>query len=252
MSDTIRQDMNTHLWSFFAEEDGNWYGPYDTEQEAARNKPLFSQWWAMNRPAPVATVAADRTHQNPNGTWCFAAQDGVVLYGPYPDKAAAAAQQSAYDHHMAETGATPLPAAAPTVSADELVAEVLAARDAVAVVEKRHKLEKAAVVARETMAEGKLLGYMNDSKQTGLKVPSGAVSTKELTRPEYADKEEALKFIRETGNIELIGTRLSSTAIEAWIASHEGNCPPGVKVSKVRSLSITRAKNSTTEGNTNV
>jgi hypothetical protein len=237
---TIRQDAQQGHWSFYAEEDGNWYGTYPTEAEAARNKPLFSQWWAQQHPAPVVAQVPDRSQQNPDGSWCFAAADGVTLYGPYPDKQTAVAQQSAYDHHMAETNATATPPTA--VDADALVAEVLAARDAVAVVEKRHKLEKAAVVGREEKAEATLLNYMNETKQLGFKAASGSVATKELTRPAFGDKEEALRFIRETGNIELLGARISSTAVEAWIKTHEGNCPPGITVSKVRSLSITRNK----------
>ena len=69
---------------------------------------------------------------------------------------------------------------------------------------------------------------------------AGTVIVGEKTMPGFEDKTQTMQFIKETGNVELLQQRLSSTAVKEYMDNNNGQLPPGVKVVVERTVTIRR------------
>jgi hypothetical protein len=78
--------------------------------------------------------------------------------------------------------------------------------------------------------ELKLLTICNETKASSIKTPNGTVIRKLNERFTVASPEVFRKFVMEEGAIELFESRIHQGNFKEFMASREGNMPPGVNV----------------------
>jgi hypothetical protein len=58
--------------------------------------------------------------------------------------------------------------------------------------------------------------------------------------PKVANPEEFKAFVLQTGQIGLLGNKVSSTALKAWMEENANQTPPGISVTYERTLNVRR------------
>lgn len=102
------------------------------------------------------------------------------------------------------------------------------------------KAAVAEIDAQMHNAEMYLLNQLNESGIDRMGTAAGTVMVNVKTLPGFEDRVAFNEFVRQTGAIELLQARLSSTAVKEFMDSHAGQLPPGVKVTTERSVQIRR------------
>lgn len=192
-------------------------------------------------------AAVDPVHMDPDGSWWFYDETWAGRYGPYPNAEAARQklgeyiawlnQKKARDDQASQQQSA---AQGPSSSADAAVGEYIRLRDMKSAVETRHKEELAKIRAQLETCENWLLGELQRMGVDSFKVAHGTVYTSARFMPSIGDKEAFFNHIRETGEVELVQSRVSSETLKTWMANHGGQCPPGVKASYERVIGVRR------------
>lgn len=128
------------------------------------------------------------------------------------------------------------------VDLDAAVAHYIQLRDYKAKLEAEHKARIAEINQQMTNAENYFLHYLNESGQSGCKFPAGSLVVKTKTQTNLKDRAAFLEFVRSTGQIELLQTRVSSTAVSEFMETNNNQLPPGVEVTQVRAVEIRRPR----------
>lgn len=121
-----------------------------------------------------------------------------------------------------------------------VVEHYITLRDHKAKLDAEHKARVGEIDAQMKNAETYLLGHMNETNQKNAGFTAGTVIVGEKTMPGFEDKTQTMQFIKETGNVELLQQRLSSTAVKEYMDNNNGQLPPGVKVVVERTVTIRR------------
>lgn len=192
-------------------------------------------------------AVVDPVHMDPDGSWWFYTETWTHRYGPYPHAEAARQKLGEYIAWLNQNKANDAQvaqqqAAAQGVSseADAAVGEYIRLRDMKSEIEARHKAELADIRAQLETSEAWLLGELQRMGVDSFKVAHGTVYTSARFMPSIGDKEAFFNHIRETGEVELVQSRVSSDALKTWMANHGGQCPPGVKASYERVIGVRR------------
>ena len=128
------------------------------------------------------------------------------------------------------------------VDLNAAVTHYLQLRDYKAKIEAEHKARIAEINQQMTNAENYFLHYLNQSGQSGCKFPAGSLVVKTKTQTSLKDRAAFLEFVRSTGQIELLQTRVSSTAVSEFMEANNNQLPPGVEVAQVRGVEIRRPR----------
>lgn len=182
------------------------------------------------------THTKDPVHMDPDGSFWFYNAERTGRYGPYLDDATARAKLVEY---LAWLDSQAQPAAEPTAT-EKLVAEYLALRDLKAETTQRHKDELKQTEDQLEKLEAALLGTLQEMGVDSFKTGAGTVFTTKRLFASIADKAELSDYIRQTGQVELLQSRVSTEALKAFMDEHNGACPPGVKATHERTLSVRR------------
>lgn len=121
-----------------------------------------------------------------------------------------------------------------------IVAHYITLRDHKTKLDAEHKARVGEIDAQMKNAESFLLGHMNDTNQKNAGFTAGSVIVGEKVMPGFDDKAATMQFIKDTGNVELLQQRLSSTAVKEYMDRHEGQLPPGIKIAVERTVTIRR------------
>lgn len=121
-----------------------------------------------------------------------------------------------------------------------VVEHYITLRDHKSKLDAEHKARVAEIDAQMTNAENFLLNHLNESGLDRVGVGAGTVFVQVKTMPSFEDKEATFRFIRETGNVELLQSRLSSTAVKEFMDANNQALPPGVKILTERTVTIRR------------
>ena len=182
------------------------------------------------------THTKDPVHMDPDGSFWFYDETWMGRFGPYLDEAMARAKLVEY---LAWLDSRAQPTAEPT-PAEKLVAEYLALRDLKAETTQRHKDELKQTEDQLEKLEAALLGTLQEMGVDSFKTGAGTVFTTKRLFASIADKAELSDYIRQTGQVELLQSRVSTEALKAFMDEHNGACPPGVKATHERTLSVRR------------
>ena len=74
-----------------------------------------------------------------------------------------------------------------------------------------------------------------------IKTDAGTAYKSTLTKASIADRLLVRKFVMESGNLDLLEMRASSTGVKAYMSEHKGNLPPGFSVFEEETINIRRA-----------
>jgi hypothetical protein len=116
----------------------------------------------------------------------------------------------------------------------------VALRDHKALLEAEHKARVAEVNAQMQNAESFLLNMMNETGQSNAGFAAGTVIVSTKTLPSLKDKGALINYIKQTGEVELLQARVSTTAVKEFMEAHDNQVPPGVEITVSREISIRR------------
>lgn len=139
---------------------------------------------------------------------------------------------------MSETQTSP---DQPTYSTEMLVDRYIELRDLIAAKSEEFKASKVALEESMTILNDELFLRLKAAGGTSLKTKAGSVISKTTTTPKAADTGVFLEFVRTTGAVELLQSRISTTAITEWISNNNGALPPGIIQETSHSITIRRA-----------
>lgn len=121
-----------------------------------------------------------------------------------------------------------------------IVAHYITLRDHKTKLDAEHKARVGEIDAQMKNAESFLLGHMNETNQKNAGFTAGTVIVGEKVMPGFDDKAATMQFIKDTGNVELLQQRLSSTAVKEYMDQNNGLLPPGIKIAVERTVTIRR------------
>lgn len=121
-----------------------------------------------------------------------------------------------------------------------IVAHYITLRDHKTKLDAEHKARVGEIDAQMKNAESFLLGHMNETNQKNAGFTAGSVIVGEKVVPGFDDKAATMQFIKDTGNVELLQQRLSSTAVKEYMEQNSGLLPPGIKIAVERTVTIRR------------
>ena len=126
-------------------------------------------------------------------------------------------------------------------SAEQVIEKYVSLRDKKAELKKAFDAEvKKLDDAMETM-ETYLMALMNElGGVDNIKTGAGTAYKAQRTKASIADRQLAREFVLETGNLDLLELRASSTAVKQYL-DENGALPPGFNAIVEESINIRRA-----------
>ena len=121
-----------------------------------------------------------------------------------------------------------------------VVEHYITLRDHKTKLDAEHKARVGEIDAQMKNAEGFLLNHLNESGLDRIGVGAGTVFVQVKTMPSIKDKGAFSDFIKQTGQIELLQMRVSSTAVKEYMENNNQLLPPGVEVTTSREITIRR------------
>lgn len=121
-----------------------------------------------------------------------------------------------------------------------VVEHYITLRDHKTKLDAEHKARVAEIDAQMKNAEGFLLNHLNESGLDRVGVGAGTVFVQVKTMPSLKDKGALIDFIKQTGNVELLQARVSSTAVKEYMEHNNQMLPPGVEITTAREVTIRR------------
>lgn len=123
---------------------------------------------------------------------------------------------------------------------DDLIAKYLKIRDAKAELESAHKENLKRYNNALTKIEQVLLKEFNETGQDSAKTKSGTAYRSVRTSAKVADRDSFLAFVKDTDGWDFLESRVSKSAVEAFIDEHD-ELPPGVDVTRAVTINIRRS-----------
>ncbi len=185
--------------------------------------------------------ARDPVHMDPDGSWWFYNQAMDGRYGPYPTPEEARTQLQSYIAWLNTQAPEQVPAEAKESEADRAVAEYIRLRDMKGAIEARHKEELAEVRKQLEAADAWLLNHMQTMGVESFKAGGATVFFATEMRANIGDKGALMNHIRETGDVELLQSRVSTTVLKEWMERNNGLTPPGVAASFERTVRVRKS-----------
>jgi len=96
---------------------------------------------------------------------------------------------------------------------------------------------------RDLYARGEnwLLKHMQDTGHKSFKVDGATVFTKSTKRYSFGDWPAFAAWVKDTGNVDLLQHRVSSTNMDEFVKESEGEFPPGITHDAVVNVNIRKA-----------
>jgi hypothetical protein len=121
-----------------------------------------------------------------------------------------------------------------------IVEHYIALRDHKSRLDAEHKARIAEIDAQMGNAEAFLLNHLNENGLDRIGAGAGTVFVQVKTMPSLKDKGAFIEFIKQTGQVELLQARVSSTAVKEFMEHNNNQLPPGVEVTTAREISVRR------------
>lgn len=121
-----------------------------------------------------------------------------------------------------------------------IVEHYIALRDHKSRLDAEHKARIAEIDAQMGNAEAFLLNHLNENGLDRIGAGAGTVFVQVKTMPSLKDKGAFIEYIRQTGQVELLQARVSSTAVKEFMEHNNNQLPPGVEVTTAREISVRR------------
>jgi len=124
---------------------------------------------------------------------------------------------------------------------DEAVAKFIELRDERDALKKRHSAELKVITDKMERIQGAIMRLFQKTGQDSAKTAAGTPYLQTRVSASVADRDAFLKFVRENDAYEFLENRVSKTAVQQFMEERE-EVPPGVKVTTMQVLNVTRSK----------
>ena len=138
---------------------------------------------------------------------------------------------------MNETNATQL-----TYTTEMLVDRYIELRDLIAEKAAQFKAEKESLEESLKALNDEMFVRLKASGGTSLKFAGvGSIISKTAGTFKAADMGEFLRYVAESGKVELLQARISTSAITEWSGDNNNTLPPGIIAETTHSIVVRRA-----------
>lgn len=125
---------------------------------------------------------------------------------------------------------------------DTVVTKYIELRDRRSELKKQFEANDAKLKEAMTNIETYLLHLMAEMGGVeNIKTAAGTAYKSTTTKASMADRSLARAFVLETGNLDLLEMRASSTGVKAYMEEHDGALPAGFSVFTEETVNIRRA-----------
>jgi hypothetical protein len=121
-----------------------------------------------------------------------------------------------------------------------VVEHYITLRDHKSKLDAEHKARVAEVDAQMKNAEAFLLNHLNEARLDRVGVGAGTVFVQVKTMPSIKDKASFVDYIKQSGQVELLQLRVSSTAVKEFMENNNQQLPPGVDITTAREVTVRR------------
>jgi hypothetical protein len=121
-----------------------------------------------------------------------------------------------------------------------VVEHYITLRDHKSKLDAEHKTRVAEIDAQMKNAEAFLLNHLNESGLDRVGVGAGTVFVQVKTMPSIKDKASFVDYIKQSGHVELLQLRVSSTAVKEFMENNNQQLPPGVDITTAREVTVRR------------
>lgn len=185
------------------------------------------------------TESRDPVHMDPDGSWWFYDCTWAGRYGPYPTPDEARAKLQEYVAWLnAQEPQKAVDDRKPETELDMAVAEYIRLRDEKNALSNKHKAEMAEMTSQLDKADAFLLGKLQELGVESFKAGGATVFYATELRAGIGDKGALMDYIRNTGEVEILQSRVSSTVLREWMDRNNGTTPPGVTASFERVVRV--------------
>uniref|UniRef100_A0A6M3M1Y3 Uncharacterized protein n=1 Tax=viral metagenome TaxID=1070528 RepID=A0A6M3M1Y3_9ZZZZ len=189
----------------------------------------------------TTTEQRDPVHMDPDGQWYFYNETWDGRYGPYPTPDEARAQMKGYIEWLNSQKPPQPEEPKPQSEADIAVAEYLKLREMKAKLADEQKKAMKEIQDQLDKADAWLLGRMQEMGVESFKAGGATVFFASELRAGIGDKGALMDYIRQTGEVEILQSRVSSTVIREWMDRNGGHTPPGVSASFERVVRVRKS-----------
>lgn len=124
---------------------------------------------------------------------------------------------------------------------DEAVAKFIELRDERDALKKRHSRELEAITDKMDRIQNAILKLFQRTGQKSARTTAGTPYIQTRVSASVADRDAFLQFVRDNDAFEFLENRVSKTAVQQYMEERE-ETPPGVKVTTMQVINITRGK----------
>jgi len=121
-----------------------------------------------------------------------------------------------------------------------VVEHYITLRDHKSKLDAEHKARVAEIDAQMKNAEAFLLNRLNESGLDRMGADAGTVFVQVKTMPSIKDKASFVDYIKQSGQVELLQLRVSSTAVKEFMENNNQQLPPGVDITTAREVTVRR------------
>lgn len=126
----------------------------------------------------------------------------------------------------------------PTV--DSVVGAYIKLRDHKNDIKERHTAELAPINEKMSLMENWLHKRMLEQGAKNIKTEFGTAYRKVSISVKMEDRDVAFDFIKKHELWDLLESRVSKTAVEDWMESHDKQVPPGISYSETEVVQVRR------------
>jgi len=124
---------------------------------------------------------------------------------------------------------------------DRRVAQFIMMRDKLEAIEEEYKAKRKPYQDAKDKVEGDLLEIMAEAGLKSVKTVEGTATIKVTPYASCSDPDLFIEYVRENDAYELMDRRANATACLGFAEEHDGQLPPGVKLTRKRTIGVTRA-----------
>lgn len=132
------------------------------------------------------------------------------------------------------------PGGLPPIDIEKRVSQYVKLRDLIKKKDDEHKAAMAPYAEAKKAIEDELLGYLNSTNSKSAKTDAGTVSALDKASATIEDTDAFRSFVVTHEEWDLADLRANTPAVEKFLED-EQKLPPGVKITRFRTVSVRRA-----------
>lgn len=129
----------------------------------------------------------------------------------------------------------------PTPNVDAVVEVFIAVRDKLKAMDDAHEQARKEWVDKKEKLSGWLLNFLETNGLANAKTVHGTVHTTTRSSATLADADAFMQYVIAHSEFDLLDRRANATAVKEFVKEHDGNLPPGVNLTTMKTVGVKRA-----------